>query len=131
MEIAWSIDPELRLVRLKYRGSADYPAWEKTMLEIFSHPDYRPGFGFIANLADAEVPDQAHLRQVSDFVAAHQEQLAGSRWANVTTQAAHYGMTRMAQVFVEGSVSPLQVFDSEEKAERWATGREEAEESGR
>lgn len=129
MNITWSIDSRAGLVRLVYVGDVDYPTWEATMLEIFAHPDYRPGLGFVANLTDAAAPDQAHLRRVTEFVAAHQDEMGTSRWANVTKKPAHVGMTRMAQVFVEDMGNSLQVFSDQEEAERWATGGPSPEDS--
>jgi hypothetical protein len=122
MKITWSIDAKDRLVRLRYSGLPDYEFWEKAMIEIFSHPDYRPGFGFVADLRNSGVPDQAHLRRVAAIFGIHREEVGESRWANVTTDPAHYGMSRMAQVFVEGQPVPLRIFEALEAAERWAGG---------
>jgi hypothetical protein len=89
------------------------------MEEIFRHPDYRRGFAFIADLSESAIPDPEHLRQVRHFLETHEDAIGGCRWANVTTNPAHYGMTRMAQVFVEGMPTTLGVFSSSEEAEAW------------
>ncbi len=122
MEITWEIDRDRRLVRMRYTGEPDYATWAGVMERIFRHPDYQPGHGFVADLAESAVPDAAHLQSVRDFFAAHRAEMAGGRWANVVDRPGHYGMTRMAQVLAEGLPARLEVFSSVTEAEAWARG---------
>lgn len=123
MKIEWKINKEEGFVHLKYYGNPDYKYWSEVMEEIFSHADYySPGIGFVADLTESEAPDAEHLKSVKNFLISHKEQMAGTKWANVTAQRpVHYGMTRMAQVFVEGLPVELNAFNSMEDAIEWAT----------
>jgi hypothetical protein len=122
MEIEWYINKENSYIHLKYYGKPDYNYWAKTMEDIFSHPDYGHGMGFIADLVECDAPDTDHLKSVKDFLVAHKVQMAGTKWANVTAErTVHYGMTRMAQVFVEGLPHELNAFLTVEEALKWVT----------
>lgn len=120
MNISWSIDPARRIVHLVYRGDPDFGVWSAAMEEILDHPDHRPGMGFVVDLTGAGFPDNAHLRRVAGFVRANRERMGGFRWANVTADPVHYGMTRMAQVIVEGLPGELEIFEEVEEAVEWA-----------
>jgi len=122
MEITWFVDPGAGLVRLRYRGEPDFNVWAGVMTAIFADPAYRPGFGFVADLTESGVPDTDHLRQVELFVRRHERQMKGSRWANVTHDIVHYGMTGVAEVFVEDLSSTIRAFTSAADAEAWASG---------
>ncbi len=119
MKIDWHIDPTSGLVHLKYSGSTEFAYWSATMRAIFAHEHYRPGFGFVAEIDGALVPDAAYLAQALDFVERHAEQFAGSRWANVTVNPAHYGMTRMAQARSHSFTSELAAFPTVAEAVAW------------
>jgi hypothetical protein len=122
MEIAWKIYQDTGLVRLKYFGEPNYDTWAEVMENIFRHPDYRIGFGFVADLSESGIPDTDHLKLVRQFIVNHKNEFCGTRWANVTDRPAHYGMTRMAQVFVEDLPTQLRIFNSMNEAEAWASG---------
>ena len=120
MQIDWQLDSSAGLVTLEYGGAPDAAAWAATMREIFAHPAYRAGFGFVALLDGSDVPDVAHLAEVQRFIEQHAAQMHGARWANVTTDPAHYGMTRIAQVRSEMLTVEIQAFDNVTDAAAWA-----------
>ena len=122
MKIDWTIDPSARLVYLKYSGTTEFAYWSATMRSIFAHEHYEPGFGFIAEIDGALVPDGANLTQMLEFVERHAAEFSGSRWANVTVNPAHFGMTRVAQARSHHFTSELAAFTSVAEAERWARG---------
>jgi len=122
MKIEWSINKDKHYVHLKYYGQPDFDYWTNIMENIFAHPDYIQGMGFIANLTESDAPDANHLRAVKDFIISHKTQMEGIRWANVTARrTVHFGMTRMAQVFVENLPNELNAFLSEKEALEWVT----------
>ena len=122
MEIQWTINEKQGFVHLKYNGDPDFEYWAKVMTEIFKHPDFKPGIGFVADLTKSEAPDADHLKSVRSFLVSHKEQMSGTKWANVTGQRpVHYGMTRMAQVYIEDLPWQLNAFISEKEAIEWAT----------
>ncbi len=122
MEISWFVDPDAHLVRLKYRGEPDFEVWSKVMLAIFADPAYRTGFGFVADLTESGLPDTAHLRQVDAFVRKHEGRLRGCRWANITNDVVHYGMTRVAEAFIDDLSWEIRAFTSAADADSWARG---------
>jgi hypothetical protein len=122
MEIKWHINKNKAYVHLKYYGNPEFDVWAEVMENIFSHPDYKPGFGFLADLTQSGAPDPDHLRDVKDFLIDHKAQTTGIKWANITTERpVHYGMTRMAQVFIEGLPMQINAFQTEEEAVKWLT----------
>ena len=122
MEIEWSINQKQGFVHLKYNGNPDFEHWAEVMTEIFSHADFKSGIGFVADLTESEAPDADHLKSVKDFLISHKEKLKGARWANITAQRpVHYGITRMAQVYIEDLPWQLNAFLSEKEAIEWAT----------
>ncbi|MBN2426280.1 MAG: hypothetical protein JXR46_11415 [Calditrichaceae bacterium] len=119
MKIIWKINVAEGFVSLKYSGDPDFVIWAKVMEEIFIHPDYRPGMGFIADLTESGPPDTAHLQLVTHFLKSNADQFKGAKWANVTARPVHKGMTRVAQVYVEEMPTQLRAFTSFEEAEAW------------
>jgi hypothetical protein len=70
------------------------------MRAIVAHPDYVPGMGFVAQIDGSRPPDTAYLLETIEFVEQHAAHFLDCRWANVSTNLAHYGMTRVAQARV-------------------------------
>jgi hypothetical protein len=120
VKIEWRIDPGIGVVHLRYAGQPDFAYWAEVMRTIFAHPAYRPGMGFVAELDGALPPDTAHLMQVLAFVSAHEADFGACRWANVTTNPAHYGMTRVAQARSHHVPSTVGVFSTVAEAVAWA-----------
>lgn len=120
MKIDWHIDPNARVVYLKYSGTTEFAYWSATMHRILADEHYEPGFGFVAEIDGALVPDTAVLTQMLNFVERRGPEFKGSRWANVTVNPAHFGMTRMAQARSQHFTSELAVFTTVAEAEQWA-----------
>jgi hypothetical protein len=120
MELNWTIEGNKGYVYLKYSGDPDFKTWSETMIDIFKHPEYKSGFGFLADLTESGIPDTNHLRAVKEFIIDHKSEMANSKWANIVTQRpAHYGMTRVAQVFVEDLPVQINAFLTEREALEW------------
>jgi hypothetical protein len=119
--IDWHIDPERGVVHLRYGGTPEFSVWSETMRAIFAHPEYRVGFGFVADIGGCEPPDTSYVVQNIQFVAEHAAQIGSARWANVTTDPAHYGMTRIAQARSHDLPSQVDVFRTMEEAIAWAS----------
>lgn len=123
MTIDWHIDEPRGLVHLRYSGTPEFTYWANTMREVFAHPSYRAGFGFVADIDDCAPPDTAYVVASISFVAEHAAEFGRARWANVTTDPAHYGMTRVAQGRSQELPSEVEVFSSLEEAIAWASPR--------
>ncbi len=120
MTIDWTIDPTSGLVHLIYDGDPDFEIWAAEMLRIFAHTDFQPGFGFVAEIDGGGVPDAEHMNRVLQFVEAHDADFANARWANVTRNLAHYGMTRVAQARSDHLSSEVRAFRDVAAAAEWA-----------
>lgn len=116
MIISWHIDEQRGLVHLHYSGEPRFKVWANTMLDIFVHPAYRAGFGFVADIGDCTPPDTPYILACIRFVAEHADEFGSARWANVTTDLAHYGMTRIAQARSEELPSNVEVFATMDEA---------------
>ncbi len=123
MTIDWHIDPARGLVHLRYGGTPHFAVWANTMLEVFAHPSYEAGFGFVADIADCAPPDTPYILACINFVAEHAAEFGSARWANVTSDPAHYGMTRVAQGRSQELPSNVEVFATFEEAIAWASPR--------
>lgn len=120
MPIDWTLDDTRGVVRLVYSGPAVHDEWIAAMRDIFAHPAYRPGFGFVALVDDAHPPDSVYIQRSAAFIREHAATLGDFRWANVTKRPAHYGMTRVAQAHSDDLPGDLAVFDNEATAILWA-----------
>lgn len=120
MNLRYTIDPGTRMVRIEYLGQPDFPEWAAMMRAIFGDPNYQPGFGFLSDRRSvAEPPTSAYIRQVSDFVIDHQEQLRGSRLAMVVGGPATFGMARMSGERISRTGIEQAVFTDPGEAMRW------------
>ena len=130
MTIDWHIDTATRVVHLRYAGHLVFSHWADTMRAIFAHPDYVPGMGFVAQIDGSLPPDTAYLLKSIEFVEQHAAQFLDCRWANVTTNPAHYGMTRVAQARSHDVPSTLGIFSTVAEAVAWVSApRDESPES--
>lgn len=120
MTIDWHIDATRGLVHLQYSGTPQFSAWAETMRSIFAHPSYRVGFGFIADIEQCAPPDTTYVLASIQFVAEHAAEFGSARWANVTTDPAHYGMTRVVQARSHELPSNVDVFRTMDEAIAWA-----------
>lgn len=123
MRIDWHIDAARGLVHLRYGGIPQFTVWASTMLDVFAHPLYEAGFGFIADLSHCAPPDTPYILASIKFVSEHPAEFGSARWANVTTDPAHYGMTRVAQGRSQELPSNVEVFATFEDAIVWASPR--------
>jgi hypothetical protein len=123
MIIEWHIDEARGLVHLRYSGTPEFVVWADTMRDIFAHPAYRTGFGFVADIGDCTPPDTPYILASIKFVAEHVAEFGSARWANVTTDLAHYGMTRIAQARSQELPSNVEVFAAMDEAIAWASPR--------
>lgn len=121
MGINYAIDAEARIVRLSYVGETTPEEFAATMSAIFRSTPYRPGFGFLSDRRDAPAATTEYIQRNVAFAEAHQEELAGARWATVVSSTVNYGLSRMAQNLLEGKGRPpaLMVFTDIGEAERW------------
>jgi len=123
MTIDGHIDPARQLVHLRYAGTPHFTVWANTMREVFAHPSYAAGFGFVADITDSAPPDTQYILACINFVTEHAAEFASARWANVTTDPAHYGMTRVTQGRSQELPSTVEVFATFEAAIAWASPR--------
>jgi hypothetical protein len=117
--INYSIDAGARIVRLEYVGDTTVDELMATLRAIFRSPEYRPGFGFLADRrnADATAPDEAE--HVLAFMVLYRARVVGCRWALVVGSVASREMGRMGRTIDQGGPVRVQVFQHIEDAERW------------
>jgi hypothetical protein len=121
MIIDWHIDETRGLVFLRYSGTPRFTVWAGAMRAVFAHPSYRPGLGFVADIDACAPPDTPYILRCIQFVSEHAAQIGDARWANVTTNPAHYGMTRVSQARSADLPSTVEVFRTMDEAIAWAS----------
>lgn len=119
MGIDYSIDAEARIVRLDYVGETKIEDLTATLRAIFRNPDYRPGFGFLADRRNADAPTSDDAQHVIAFMVLNRDRVVGGRWALVIGSPASHGTGRMGRTISEGGPMRVQVFQHIEDAERW------------
>jgi hypothetical protein len=118
--LVYSIDAEARLVRLDYMGEVSADEWCSVMRTVFRQPQFKPGFGFLADRRRGVTPTRLYLERIMAFIACQRAHLAGSRLALVVTDdAASYGMGRMGEIMAEQGPLRVQVFRDIDQAESW------------
>jgi hypothetical protein len=118
MTITYSIDTTAGLVRLRYHENPTFSEWEATMLAVLDDPDFRPGFGILADRRGVPAPSSDYVRSTLDFSRAHPA-LSYSRFAIVVDGLAAFGMGRMGQILGDDLPGPISVFNGPVEAEEW------------
>ena len=127
MPITYRIDAEQRLVEVRISGTFTMDEVLDRIEEIFRDPDFRRGFSFLSDhtgLTEFLTPAQA--RELVSFLERSADQVAGTKWAVVTTHPASYGMFRMVSVLVEKIPMSLAIFRSPDEARAWLLAAPEA-----
>jgi len=119
MGINYSIDAEARIVRLEYVGDSTVDELMATMRAIFRSPQYRPGFGFLADRRNAGAPASDDAEHILAFMVLHRDRIVGGRWALVIGSPASHDMGRIGQTISESGPMRVQVFQYIKNAERW------------
>jgi hypothetical protein len=119
MGINYSIDAEARIVRLEYVGDTTVDELMATLRAIFRSPQYRPGFGFLADRRNADAPASDDAEHILAFMVHHRHRLVGGRWALVIGGPASHDMGRIGQTIAESGPMRVQVFQYIRNAERW------------
>lgn len=124
--ITYSVDSENGLAHVVYGPAFSFEAWEQAMRAIFAEPSYRPGFGFLIDRRGSEPPEPDDVRRMVGFIGRHRSEIAGSRWAFVTSGPADYGMARMVQALASDHPTTLRIFEAPAAALAWLLVAEEA-----
>lgn len=119
MGINYSIDAASRMVRLEFVGSTTVDELMATLRAIFRSPQYRAGFGFLADRRNGDPPASDDAEHILAFMVLHRDRLVGSRWALVIGGPASHDMGRIGQAISESGPMRVQVFQYIKNAERW------------
>jgi hypothetical protein len=128
MSVTYSIDPVAGVVELRYKGHQDFAEWSAVMLAILQDPAFSPGYGFLSDRRlVTEAPTTDFVQGTLSFLKTHQGVIRASRWAAIVSDAASYGMGRMAQQLGEALPFPIEIFTDAGQAHRWLREGGEAE----
>jgi hypothetical protein len=124
MPMSYSIDPTTGTVSLSRDTTPTYEEWERLMLDVLAHPDFRPGFSILVDVRGHVAPSANYIKRQVAFVAAHLDELGESKWAAVVDSPAMYGMSRMCMSLGSKRTGETRIFATIEEAEAWlrATG---------
>lgn len=95
MPVLYVVDASERLVRLVTVGEVSFGEWRDALLNIFTHPAYRPGFNFISDRRRGEVPSRVFAERAAAFAHNHAGEFGNCRWAVVTADLATDDVARM------------------------------------
>ena len=119
MPLWYTIDPDARLVTLRYEGDVTFEEWADVMCAAFRDPLFNPGFGFLADRRASPAVSTGYIRRVVTFAKAHEAELGKCRWATVVSTPSAYGMARMTQGLGQDIKGPFEVFNDIDAALRW------------
>lgn len=124
--LEFSIHPGARLVRITYRADPAFDEFADTVRAIFAHPDFRPGMSVLADRSAIPTPPtteyvQRVVRFMGEFVPRNQV----SRWAQVASGPASFGVARMGGALGAEDQLEYRVFTDVGRAERWLAGEDE------
>jgi hypothetical protein len=118
MSITYSVDATAGIVRLRYHSKPTIAEWEATMLAVLDDPEFRPGFGILADRRGVPAPSSDYVRSTLEFGRSHPV-LSFSRFALVVDTPAAFGMGRMGQILGDDLPGAIAVFKSYDDAEAW------------
>jgi hypothetical protein len=127
MPIRHWVEADRRRLRAVVSGDITMEEIVGAITASVEDPDFELGFDILSDHTEVGEPisteqvkqTTAHLQQLS-------QQLAGARWAIVTSKPSSYGMMRMLSVFAERVPMSVEVFRSLEAAEAWLASSSEA-----
>jgi hypothetical protein len=120
MAIDVTIDTESHLVSRTVTGAYNLDEMIVSIEATFQHPDHRPGMKELTDLRECvHGATKEDVASLVECVLAHREAATGTRAAVVVSTAVTYGMSRMAQIRLDGFPSEIAVFYDMEEAKRW------------
>lgn len=120
MAIDVTIDTESHLVCRTVTGAYSLDQMIASIEATFQHPDYRPGMKELADFRECvHGATKEDVASLVECVIGHREAASGTRAAVVVSTAVTYGMSRMAQIYLDGFPSEIAVFYDMEDAKRW------------
>jgi len=120
MSLTYSIDPVAGVVELRYSGRYDFAEWSSVMHAILRDPAFGAGYCFLSDRRlVSEAPSTDFVQGTLGFLKTHQALLRATRWAAIVSDAASYGMGRMAQQLGESLPFPIEIFTDAGRARRW------------
>jgi hypothetical protein len=118
--VAYSLDPQARVVHLTYTGNPTIEEWTAMMLALFRERQYAPGWGFLSDRRPVpEPPDKTYIERAVVFVREHQREMAGACWATVVGGPAVDGMMRLGQELAADLPLKVGVFTDIGEAREW------------
>ena len=120
MAIVVAIDPQSHLVCRTVTGAYSLDQMIASIEATFQHPDYRPGMKELADLRECvHGATKEDIASLVEWVLGHREAATGARAAVVVSTAVTDGMSRMAQMYLDGFPSEIAVFYDMDEAKRW------------
>jgi hypothetical protein len=75
MAMSYSIDPTVRTASISRDAMPAHEEWERPMLDILAHPDFRPGFSILVDVRGHLAPPTDYVKRQVAFVAAPRDEL--------------------------------------------------------
>lgn len=123
MPIRIWIDQECGIVRGVVEGAFETAEMMEALNGILEDDAFTPGTPVLSDHRTVStVLTREQAMAVAARLAAMAPQLAGMRWAVVTTHPASYGMMRMLSVLLEDAGVEMRIFEEMDEAEGWALG---------
>jgi hypothetical protein len=116
--LSYDIDHVRGEVCVTYWEQPAFEEWARTMRTIFADGRYQRGFGFLMDRRSIIGPaSTTYMQRLVQFVGVHRKDSGAARWAFVVSDAASFGMARMAEGL--DTYETIRAFRDIEEARDW------------
>ena len=121
MPVCWSLEPPARRVVFTVTDPYTFHEWEDAVYAMLGNEYCTAWRAFLVDRRASTPPTTEFIRRMTDFFAAHADQMGHSRVAVVVNSDVGFGMSRMAQMSTEARTPTIVIrtFRSYEDGERW------------
>lgn len=124
MPFELTIDPSTGLALATCSGTLGLDDAREGARALWAHPDWQ-GQGVVWDFRQARLDfTSVDVRELAQYVLAHQPARPPKRVAFVTTHDMDFGLVRMFEVFRDHPSTDVKVFRELEPAQAWALGQE-------
>lgn len=125
MPVTASIDTGRHIITMRFSGETSFLEWKIVMDGVLANPEYVSGMCVLSDRTSAaSTPSSQDVRELVRYIALHAENFSGCGVAIVSSTAAEFGMSRMAEILAERTGVDVRAFKLEEEAVLWLASRQ-------
>jgi hypothetical protein len=121
MRHSYRIEPESRIVYLRWEAGNTFEDWEVLLSTILEDQAFETGFNFLSDrrTATADPPSRDYAKQVVEFFKNRSDKLGRCKWAAVASDSTTYGIACLLAALAAKTSVEVQVFRDRDVALQW------------